>query len=200
MYRRPGERGSLFDRISEARIREEKRLEEERLIQEALDAIPVPERFQTNELSFIRPEGFKDKTFHVFTLTDLGPSPLSVVIGRTPVEGDVDLETMSQMLLEDLKKALSHLEWVEALCPAEVAGVEARRVEFKWRQQGLPVHQLQLIFLHQDEQQHLLLMQVTATSNHPGGMTPEERRAFYSVVDTLELRHTPITNEAVEPT
>lgn len=81
MYRRPGERGSLFDRISEARIREEKRLEEERLIQEALDAIPVPERFQTNELSFIRPEGFKDKTFHVFTLTDLGPSPFSVVIG-----------------------------------------------------------------------------------------------------------------------
>ncbi|EGH13190.1 hypothetical protein Pgy4_13806, partial [Pseudomonas savastanoi pv. glycinea str. race 4] len=39
-----------------------------------------------------------------FTLTDIGPSPLSVVIGRTPVEADSDLETMSQMLLEDLKK------------------------------------------------------------------------------------------------
>lgn len=198
MRQRTDGRTSFYDRLSENRIREEKRLEAERLAQEALDAVPVPERFQTNELSFIRPLGFKDKTFHVFTLTDIGPSPLSVVIGRTPVEGDSDLETMSQMLLEDLKKALSHLDWVEALCPDEVAGVEARRVEFKWRQQGLPVHQLQLIFLHQDEQGNPLLIQITATSNHPGGMTPEERTAFYSVIETLQLRYYPLTSEAME--
>ncbi|WP_122252851.1 DcrB-related protein, partial [Pseudomonas savastanoi] len=109
MRQRTDGRTSFYDRLSENRIREEKRLEAERLAQEALDAVPVPERFHTNELSFIRPQGFKDKTFHVFTLTDIGPSPLSVVIGRTPVEADSDLETMSQMLLEDLKKALSHL-------------------------------------------------------------------------------------------
>ena len=198
MRQRTDGRTSFYDRLSENRIREEKRLEEERLAQEALDAIPVPKRFHTNELSFIRPKGVKDKTFHVFTLTDIGPSPLSVVIGRTPIEDNADLETMSQMLLDDLKKALSHLEWVEPLCPAEVAGIEARRIEFKWRQQGLPVHQLQLIFLHQDEQGHPLLMQITATSNHPNGMTPEERSAFYSVVHTLELRHTPLAGEAVE--
>ncbi|AAZ33694.1 DcrB-related protein [Pseudomonas savastanoi pv. phaseolicola] len=198
MRQRTDGRTSFYDRLSENRIREEKRLEAERLAQEALDAVPVPERFHTNELSFIRPQGFKDKTFHVFTLTDIGPSPLSVVIGRTPVEADSDLETMSQMLLEDLKKALSHLEWVEALCPAEVAGVEARRVEFKWRQQGLPVHQLQLIFLHKDEQGHPLLMQITATSNHPSGMTPEERTTFYSVIETLQLRYSPLTREAME--
>ncbi|WP_122521214.1 DcrB-related protein [Pseudomonas viridiflava] len=198
MRQRTDGRTSFYDRLSENRIREEQRLEAERLAQEALDAIPIPERFQTNELSFIRPAGFKDKTFHVFTLTDIEPSPSSVVIGRTPVEGDADLETMSQMLFGDLKKALSHLEWVEALCPAEVAGIEARRVEFKWRQQGLPVHQLQLIFLHQDEQGDPLLMQITVTSNHPGGMTPRERSAFYSVIETLELRYTPLAGEAME--
>ncbi len=192
------QRTSFYDRISEARIREEKRLEEERLAQEALDAIPPPERFQTNELSFIRPSGFKDKTFHVFTLTDIGPSPLSIVIGRTPIDTDSDLETISQSLLEDLKKALSHLEWVEPLSPAQVAGVDARRVEFKWRQQGLPVHQLQLMFFHRDEQQHPLLLQVTATSNNSKGMTTEEREAFYSIVETLELRHSSSDDEPVQ--
>ncbi|EPM67871.1 hypothetical protein A584_20083 [Pseudomonas syringae pv. theae ICMP 3923] len=196
MYRRPGERGSLFDRISEARIREEKRLGEERLIQEALDAIPVPERFQTNELSFIRPEGFKDKTFHVFTLTDLGPSPFSVVIGRSVVEPDADLESMAQQLLTELGKTLSHLDWLEPLSPTQVAGIDARQVEFRWRQQGQPVHQLQLIFLHRDEQGQTLLMQITGTSNNVSAMTPEERAAFFSIVETLELRYAPPLDEA----
>ncbi|MDU8267157.1 DcrB-related protein [Pseudomonas syringae] len=192
MYRRPGERGSLFDRISEARIREEKRLEEERLIH----AIPVPERFQTNELSFIRPEGFKDKTFHVFTLTDLGPSPFSVVIGRSVVEPDADLESMAQQLLTELGKTLSHLDWLEPLFPTQVAGIDARQVEFRWRQQGQPVHQLQLIFLHRDEQGQTLLMQITGTSNNVSAMTPEERAAFFSIVETLELRYAPPLDEA----
>ncbi|WP_024658108.1 DcrB-related protein [Pseudomonas syringae USA007] len=196
MYRRPGERGSLFDRISEARIREEKRLEEERLIQEALDAIPVPERFQTNELSFIRPEGFKDKTFHVFTLTDLGPSPFSVVIGRSVVDQDENLESMAQQLLTELGKTLSHLDWLEPLFPTQVAGIDARQVEFRWRQQGQPVHQLQLIFLHRDEQGQTLLMQITGTSNNVSAMTPEERAAFFSIVETLELRYAPPLDEA----
>lgn len=190
-------RTCIYDRISEKRIREEKRLEEERLKREALP--PPPKRFHTNELSFVRPGSFKDKTFHVFTLTDIGPSPLSVVIGRTPIGVDQDLETMAQQLLTDLKQALSHLEWVEHLSPAEVAGVDARRAEFKWRQQGQPVHQLQLIFLHHDEHQHPLLMQITATSNNPKGMTPDERSAFYELVETLELRPAKDTEKPVTP-
>lgn len=192
------QRTSIFDRISEARIREQERLEEERLAQAIVDAIPVPERFHTNELSFIRPQGFKDKTFHVFTLTDIGPSPLSVVIGRTPVEGDKQLEDLSQLLIADLKKALSHLEWIEHLVPVEVAGVMGRRAEFRWRQQGTPVHQVQFIFLHHDEHRHPVLIQVTGTSNHPGGMTIEEKTAFYLLVDTLELRSYPDLDQAVD--
>ncbi|RAU45560.1 MULTISPECIES: DcrB-related protein [unclassified Pseudomonas] len=182
-------RTSMYDRISEKRIREQQRQEEERLAQEALEVPPPPpERFLTNELSFIRPVGFKDKTFHVFTLTDIGPSPMSVVVGRSAVEGDADLETVAQQLLKELGKSLSHLQWVEPLFPTQIAGVEARQVEFKWRQQGQPVHQLQVIFLHHDEQQQPLLMQITGTSNNAKGMTPEERAAFFSIIDTLELR------------
>lgn len=192
-------RRNIYDRLSEQRIRNEQRLAEERALQEARDLpAPPPERFQTNELSFVRPPGFKDKTFHVFTLTDIGPSPLSVVIGRTPVAPYQGLEDMAQQLLNDLKKGLSHLEWIEPLCPAQVAGTDARRVEFKWRQQGQPVHQLQLLFIHQDEHQQPLLIQVTGTSNEPSGMTSQERAAFYSVVETIELRH-PLAEDELEP-
>lgn len=71
-------RTSMYDRISERRIAEEQRLEAERLEQERLaNLIPKPhERFQTNELSFVRPESFKDKTFHVFYLNGSWAEPI----------------------------------------------------------------------------------------------------------------------------
>lgn len=63
MYRK-----SIYDRISEKR-EEKERLEREQLAREAMKP-PPPERYLANELSFVRPESLKDKTFHVFTLTE----------------------------------------------------------------------------------------------------------------------------------
>ena len=181
-------RRNIYDRLSERRIREQEQ-EQARVEQAIANAVPPPpERFHTNELSFVRPTNLKDKTFHVFTLTDIGPSPFSLVVGRSQIESGSDLETMAQQLLGELKKSLSH---VEPVTPVKVAGVDARCVEFRWRQQGQPVHQLQLIFLHQDEHQQPLLMQITGTSNNPKGMTSEERRQFDALVETIELRSPP---------
>ncbi|WP_407312683.1 DcrB-related protein [Pseudomonas sp. nanlin1] len=190
MRRYKSQTGSMYDRISEQRTQEQLHAKTANTEQKRLAAATPPrcERFITNELSFVRPISFTDKTFHVFTLTDIAPSPFSLVIGRTPIGGDSDLETMTQLLLADLAKSLLHLQWVEPLCPAIVAGIDARRVEFTWRQQGQLVHQLQLIFLLYDEHSQPLLMQVTGTSNHPKGMTPEERSAFYSIVESIQLR------------
>ena len=115
-------RGNIYDRLAERREREE-RVERERLEEGALNVEPPPpERFLTNELSFVRPENLKDKTFHVFTLTDIGPSPFSLVVGRSPAEQDADLETLAQQLLGELKKTLSHVQWIEPVTPVEVAG------------------------------------------------------------------------------
>lgn len=188
-------RGNIYDRIHQKRALAE-RLERERLEQEALAALVVPPPpYLTNELSFARPENLKDKTFNVFTLTDIGPSPFSFVVGRSPAEPDADLETLAQQLLGELKKTLSHVQWIEPLSPVIVAGLDARRAEFRWRQQGQPVHQVQLIFLHQDEHKRPLLMQLTGTSNNPKGMTAEERSAFDAIVESLELRYPPGSEE-----
>ncbi|QHG64921.1 DcrB-related protein [Pseudomonas putida] len=179
-------RPNIYDRLSQRREQQE-RLERERLEQEALKAIPPP-RFFTNELSFVRPESLKDKTFQLLTLTDIGPSPFSLVIGRSQVPPDADLEALSQQALKALEKSLSHIHWVEPVSPVEVAGLEARRAELRWRQQGQPVHQIQVIFLHRDEHDHPLLIQITATSNNPKGMTAIERSAFDEMIGSLELR------------
>lgn len=192
-------RTSIFDRLSERRFAEEaeaKRLQEE---QEALAALlpPPVERFHTNELSFTRPAHLKDKTLHVFTETDSGPSPFSLVMGRTVVAFDSDLETMSQRLLQDLQKTLAHLEWDEPMEPFIVAGIEARRMAFNWRQQGVPVHQVQVLFLHQDEHEQTVFMQITATSNSPRGMSAEERETFDTLIESIELRLPPQEAEAV---
>ncbi|QKL04807.1 DUF1795 domain-containing protein [Pseudomonas sp. NY5710] len=177
--------------VAERRAREE-RLERERLEEAARNAEPPPpQRFLTNELSFIRPKNLIDKTFHVFTLTDLGPSPFSLVVGRSSAEPDANLETLAQQLLGELKKTLSHVQWIEPVSPVEAAGLEARRLEFRWRQQGQPIHQVQLIFLYQDEYKRPLLMQITGTSNNPKGMTADERNAFDTLVESLQLRYQP---------
>ncbi|WP_085722868.1 DcrB-related protein [Pseudomonas sp. R9(2017)] len=187
-------RPSIYDRLSQRREQQE-RLERERLEQEALKAVPPP-RFFTNELSFVRPEALKDKTYQLLTLTDIGPSPFSLVIGRSQVSPDVDLEVLSQQLLKELEKSLAHLQWLEPLSAAEVAGVEARRAELRWRQHGQPVHQIQLIFLHRDEHGCPLLIQITASSNNPKGMTAIERSAFEEMLGSLALRATEVEKAA----
>lgn len=181
-------RRNIYDRLSERREREE-RLERERLEEEARNAEPPPpERFLTNELSFVRPENLKERTFHLFTLTDSGPSPFSLVVGRSLVEPGAELEAMAQKLLRELERTLSHLQWVEPISSVELAGLEARRMEFRWRQQGQPIHQIQFIFLCEDEFKRPLLMQVTGTSNNSKGMTGSEREVFSQMIGSLELR------------
>lgn len=189
MYRK-----SIYARISERR-EEQERIENERVAQEEMKP-PAPQRFLANEFSFVRASDLKDKTFHVFTLTDIGPSPFSLVVGRSPVHSEDDLETVAQQLLGELKKSLSHVQWIQPVSPTQVAGVDARCVEFRWRQQGQLVHQVQVMFMHHDEHNRPLLVQLTGTSNHPKGMTPEERGAFDAVVQSLELRSLPVQDEA----
>jgi hypothetical protein len=189
-------RPNIYDRLYDIRIAQEaeaKRLQEE---QEALAALPPPpERFQTNELSFARPIHLKDKTLHVFTETDEGPSPFSVVIGRTFIDSGADLETVAQRLLADLQKTLAHLEWDEPLASARVAGVEARRMAFNWRQQGVPVYQVQVLLLHHDEHVQPTLVQITGTSSNPRGMSLEERAIFDALIESVELRMPPLKAE-----
>ncbi|WP_339529546.1 MULTISPECIES: DcrB-related protein [unclassified Pseudomonas] len=179
-------RQNIYDRYAEKLLRE--RQEQAAALQESEASPPPPAPYLTNELSFIRPVGVLDKTFHVFAETDSGPSPFSLVIGRSQIDKDADVEGISQRVIKEMEGSLAHLEWINPLAPLEIAGVEGHEFEYRWRQQGKPVHQIQILFLHTDEQHHRVLIQITGTSNNIQGMLIEERIRFYSVVETMQLR------------
>ncbi|WDY56482.1 DcrB-related protein [Pseudomonas sp. PSKL.D1] len=182
-------RGNIYDRLSERREREE-RVERERQENEAKNSERFSKRrFCTNEVSFVRPERLKDKTFHVLSLADGGASPFSVVVGRSRVEANSELEEHAHCLVNDINKSLPHLQWVEYPIHLEVAGVASRRLEYRWRQKGSPVHQIQFVFLGGDEFGKRLLLQITATSNDVKGMSTEERQLFETMVQSVELKH-----------
>jgi len=146
-----------------------------------------PRRYQTNELSFLRPAGFLDQTFHVLSQTDTGPSPFSIVIGRSRISNGEALEILARRLLHEMQDRLSEFELL-LFQEGTVDGIAGRAIEYRWQQQGNPIQQIQILFLHQNEQDEPLLIQITGTSNNPQGMTDEERLRFRQFVSSVQLR------------
>ena len=175
--------GSIYDRLHQRQTIEEAPSEAV-----AVEAEPSPpSRYRTNELSFIRPEGFLDKTFHVLTQSETGPSPFSIVIGRSRITENEALETLAQRLLKEMEHSLSEFQLIAFQSERTLDGVPARSVEYRWRQQGKPLQQIQILFFHQDEQGVPISMQITGTSNNPLGMPQEERQSFESFVESVRL-------------
>ncbi|GLU40002.1 DcrB-related protein [Pseudomonas sp. NBRC 100443] len=173
---------NIYDRLQRYRKSETESNE----VTEELQA-PAPPRFHTNELSFVRPTGYLDKTFHVLTQSETGPSPFSIVIGRSTVQHEDELEIVAQRLLTEVENSLPNFSLIEPLAETTIAGTDARSVEYRWRQQGRPVHQLQVLFMHKDELDNLLLLQITGTSSNPLGMTEEEKDSFRAFLASIEL-------------
>ncbi|HCE6879247.1 DcrB-related protein [Pseudomonas aeruginosa] len=176
--------GSIYDRLHERRATEE---QEPKTPQLEATPPPPPPRYRTNELSFVRPDGFQDKTFHVLTQSETGPSPFSIVVGRSRITDSDKLETLAQRLLHEMEHSLSEFQLIAFQGDLTVDGVPARSVEYRWRQQGKPLQQIQILFFHQDEQGAPLSMQITGTSNNPLGMTDAERRRFEQFITSIVL-------------
>jgi len=145
-------------------------------------------RYQTNELSFVRPAGFLDQTFHIFSQTETGPSPFSIVIGRSRISGEDTLEELTQRLQREMEHSLSEFKLI-GLQEGGVDNLPARAIEYSWKQQGKTLQQIQILFLHQDEQGEPLSIQITGTSSNPQGMTDEERQRFITFVTSIRLRY-----------
>jgi len=148
---------------------------------------PSPLRYQTNELSFLRPAGFLDQTFHILNQPQTVPSPFSIVIGRSPISDGETLEAIAQRLLREMKDSLGEFELI-VFQEGTVDGIPGRAIEYRWQQQDKPLQQIQILFLHQDEQGDPLLLQITGTSSNPQGLTDEERQRFGQFVTSVQLR------------
>lgn len=180
---------SIYDLLheEEAAKAAAKALEEAEVAEpeEEIELLP-PSRFHVNELSFVRPDGMHDATWHVLSDNPLKPG-FTVVLGRAQVKEGDDLESLAQQVQEQLS-ASADPDFTKHLHEFSVGGRNARRLQFSRRQQGTLVHQDQILLLAKDENDTPLLVQFIATSTNPTGMTTAERSRFEDMLETVEFR------------
>jgi hypothetical protein len=150
-------------------------------------AQPAPDRYRTNELSFDLPPGLKDKTHHVFTITDSGPSPFTVVISHSPIEPEDTLEAIAKRLVLELGRSLQQFRSIRQPEPIEVAGQTGCLLEYSWVQQGVKMQQKQVCLLHETLEKRQLI-QIAATSTDQGNQGLAWTHRFEQIVATVQLR------------
>ena len=62
--------------------------------------------YHTNHATFELPAQLKDKTMHMFTLADEGPSEFSVVMSHADAQGDDSLVNFADRLVAELGNSL----------------------------------------------------------------------------------------------
>ena len=93
--------GSIYDELWRRR-RSHAQIEE---IDSKAASIPL-ERFHLNELSFIRPAELKDKTLHMLTLNEDGPSPFSFVIARSALSSEDSIDIVAARIISEYEKVM----------------------------------------------------------------------------------------------
>jgi hypothetical protein len=143
--------------------------------------------YHTNELSFDLPEDFKDKTHHIFSLTDAGPSPFNLVISRHPIGDEETLETYGERLASELAQSLPKFELIRSRLIL-VAGQAGWGLEYRWLNQGQWLHQRQATLFHEADAGARLAVQFTATV--AGDFSDRWKQVFADILGSIRLRPT----------
>ncbi len=100
--------------------------------------------FHANEFSTILPDAFKDRTVNVFTLTDEGPTDISVVVTRDVARGGEALADYVDRQLATLHERLPVLR-VRRREAYALAGQVGEHLELSWQSRDGTVWQRQVI-------------------------------------------------------
>jgi len=90
--------------------------------------------------------GLKDKTIHILSLTDQGPSGMSVVVTRERVEPTDTLDAYALRQFKILRQQLPMFRMAEAT-KLEVDKQPARQVDFFFQARGLDVQRQTTVFV-----------------------------------------------------
>jgi len=138
-----------------------------------------------NEFSFQMPEGLKDKTNHIFALTDDGPSEFNIVVSRSPIDARETMGSYRFRLKQELSRALAGFN---LLSEREITldGSPALELRFQWFLQGRPMHQTQVSFFQQIEDDPRLVVQIAGTVD--GAQPGRWEEPFQKMLSTVVLR------------
>jgi hypothetical protein len=155
-----------------------------------IDGLPaqlVSDRYHTNEISFDLPPGLKDKTHHVFTITDNGPSPFTLVISQSSIEAEDTLDAIAKRLVLELGRSLQQFRSIRQAEPIEVAGQQGCMLEYSWVQQGVKMQQKQVCLLRESVERRQLI-QIAATSTNQGSQGLAWALRFEQILATVQFR------------
>src|SRR5205809_704639 len=120
--------------------------------------------YHMNEGSFALPAGLKDRTVHMFALTDNGPSEFTLIVTRASGVEEVTIDAFARRLLTELRKGLPKFE-LKSQTPRTVGGCPAIDLYYMWRSEEQLLHQRQVVLLTRGmEESQRNALQIIATS------------------------------------
>lgn len=176
--------GSIYDELWRRR-RSHTQMEEK----DSKEASVSSERFHINELSFIRPAELKDKTLHMLTLNENGPSPFTFVISRSALSLEDSIDIVAARIISEYEKVMVAPTLLEPLQPCIIAGADARQMMYRWRQHGVLLTQRHYLMVANDEYEQRRLLQFTATSNSPSGFSYDDMQMMEALIGSVKLRY-----------
>jgi len=151
-------------------------------------------QYRTNHVTFALPTRLKDKTVHMFTLNDSGPSDFSVVISHADAGPDETLADFKDRLLQELEKSLPKFHHAGTR-EREIDGAPAIELAYSWRSEGKFLHQRQLITLLPGAVAGTrTAMMIGATCLR--AFNDEWKAAFEGILGSMKLRHPPAQETA----
>ena len=136
--------------------------------------------------SFELPARLKDKTMHMFTLKDDGPSEFSVVMSHADTQAEEKLEDFSDRLLKELTRALPKFQ-LRGLKETTLDGAPAIELAYSWRNDGNFMHQRQAITIVQGARPGTTqALMIAATCLAP--FSEEWNGAFDALLASVKLR------------
>jgi hypothetical protein len=138
--------------------------------------------YHTNELAIELPEGLRDKSLNIFTLTDEGPSEFSFVISRVPLHAGKSLADCVSSLVDEMKEKMPSFALLNRSDDKKVAGEPATHLEFVWKAQNGVMHQRQVAFAAPGGG-----MVVILTGTCQDKFTPQWAQAYEVAVNSVRL-------------
>ncbi len=139
--------------------------------------------YHGNEFIAALPDGLKDKTVHIFSLTDDGPSDLSVVIARDKPKAGETAERFAERILSGLLGRLPLLQ-VQKRETITVSSVPAVATDYTWQSPEGKMFQRQVILYAKAHHQMLI---ITATCRGDS-MASKWEGMFKELLENFRLR------------
>ena len=146
----------------------------------------MPQPYHANSATFNLPDRLKDKSVHMFTLSDDGPSDFSMVISHADTQPGEQLEDFGGRLVAELTRALPRFQ-LRAMTKRLLGESPAVELAYSWRKDSNFMHQRQVISLTGGPLEgSVQAIMIAATCLQP--FTDEWNTMFDEVLDSFQLR------------